>query len=127
VVGVPAILVLAFKIWPKTAIGRRVLLTAPEPEDVLPTDPLKERLKGLVGKVARAKSKMLLSGVITVNGETIDAVSESTPIEPGQKVRVIAVRGNRVVVRPVEQDLPSETAENPLLRPIEDPFDNPPT
>ncbi len=46
------------------------------------------------------------------------------PIERGQRVRVVQVRANRVVVRPVEADTPSGAAEDPLLRPVEDPFDD---
>ena len=51
-------------------------------------------------------------------------------IEAGQPVRVIKVQANRVVVRPVKEETPSETAEDPLQRPIDsvlpDPFDEPP-
>ena len=67
---------------------------APTSEDVLPDDPEKERLKGLIGRTGRAKSKMLLSGVITIDGRTVDAVSESMPVEVGQTVRVVQVRGH---------------------------------
>src|SRR3990172_9106698 len=46
VVGLPVVIVLGFKYWPKTAMGRRVLLMAPTSEEVLPDDPEKELLKG---------------------------------------------------------------------------------
>jgi membrane-bound serine protease (ClpP class) len=124
--GMPAAVVLAFKYWPRTAIGRRVLLSAPASRDVLPEDRSKEFLKTLVGKAAKAKSKMLPSGVVVVDGRNVEAVSEGMPIEVGQEVRIVQVRGKRVVVRPIELDLPSETAQDPLRRPIdaivEDPF-----
>jgi len=127
VVGLPAMLILALKYWPRTAFGRRVLLTAPKSEDVLPDDPNLRALKALVGRVGRAKSQMLPAGAILIDGRTVDAVSEGMPIDPGQPVRVIEVRGNRVVVRLVEEEVPSETAENPLERPIDslvpDPFE----
>jgi membrane-bound ClpP family serine protease len=125
-VGMPLAVVLAFKYWPRTAIGRRVLLSAPTSEDVLPEDREKDFLKSLVGKVAKAKSKMLPSGVVVVDGRNFEAVSEGMPIEVGQEVRIVQVRGKRVVVRPIELDIPSETAQDPLRRPIEgiveDPF-----
>lgn len=126
VFGLPAIVVLGFKYWPKTAIGRRVLLEAPRAEEVLPDEQRRRQLKSLVGRVGRVKSPMLPGGVITIDGRTIDAVSEGTPIDPGQAVRVIEVRGNRVVVRRVDEEVPTESAENPLERPIDsvapDPF-----
>ena len=62
---------------------------------------------------------MLPGGVVVVDGRTADAVSEGMAIEPGQRVRVIKVQANRLVVRPVEDETPTETAENPLERPID--------
>jgi membrane-bound ClpP family serine protease len=130
VIGLPTIVVLAFKYWPNTAIGRRILLGVPSSEDVLPDGHRRSGLKELVGRVGRAKCKMLPGGAITIGGRTIDAVSEGIAIDVGQSVRVIAVRGNRVVVRPVEDEVPTVDAENPLERPIDsvvpDPFDEQP-
>ncbi|MBN1394569.1 MAG: hypothetical protein JW959_06070 [Pirellulales bacterium] len=126
VLALPTAIVLGFKYWPKTRMGKRVLLMAPSGNDVLPDDPEKERLKGLVGRTGRAKSKMLLSGVITIDGETVGAVSESMPIEIGQPILVVRVQGNRVVVRPVEAGPSNAPPVDPLLRTYDDPFDAPP-
>jgi membrane-bound ClpP family serine protease len=127
VIGLPIVIVMALKYWPKTAMGRRVLLLAPRSEDVLPDDPDKEWLKGLVGRTGRAKSKLLLSGVITIDGRTVDAVSESMPVEVGQTVKVIQVRGLRVVVRPAAEDeTPAKPPADPLKQNYEDPFELPP-
>ena len=123
--GLPAVIILAFKYWPQTAMGRRVMLTAPTSEEVLPDDPDRERLKGLVGRVGLAKTKMLLSGVITIDGRNVDAVSESMPIEVGQAVRVVQVRAGRVVVRPVDEELVEPPAD-PLQRAYDEPFEPPP-
>ena len=128
--GVPVALVLALNYLPKTAMGRKVLLMAPTSDEVLPDSPRKRHLKSLVGQVGWAKSKMLLSGVVVVAGKTIDAVSEGTAVEPGQAVRIIKVHGNRVVVRPLDEETPLESDEDPLNRPldsaVEDPFDESP-
>jgi membrane-bound ClpP family serine protease len=124
--GLPTVVVLAFKYWPKTAMGRRVLLIAPKSEDVLPDHPNKEWLKTLVGRRGRAKSKLLLSGVIAIDGRTVDAVSESMPVEVGQTVEVLQVRGQRVVVRPVTDDEPpAAPPANPLAETYDDPFEIP--
>jgi membrane-bound ClpP family serine protease len=126
IVGIPTVVVMALKYWPKTAMGRRVMLMSPKSEDVLPEDSRQKYLKSLVGQIAETKCKMLPAGAIILDGQTIDAVSEGMPIEAGQRVRVIEVRANRVVVRPLEDDAPSESAEDPLRRPIDsvgpDPF-----
>ena len=124
-VGIPILIVLALRYWPKTAMGRRVLLAAPKSDEVLPDDPKKERLKTLIGRTGRAKSKLLLSGVVTIDGQTVDATSESMPIEVGQPIRVVQVHGHCVVVRPIAEDELS-AATNPLGRNYDDPFEAPP-
>lgn len=125
-VGLPTVIVLGFKYWPKTAMGKRILLTALTAKDVLPDDPEKELLRSLVGRVGRAKSKLLLSGVIVVDGHTVDAESESLPVEVGQSVRVVQVRGHTVVVRPIEDEPTVTPPVDPLQRAYDDPFDLPP-
>jgi membrane-bound ClpP family serine protease len=122
----PTAIVLGFKWWPHTAMGRRVMLISPRSEDVLPNDPKTEHLKSLVGQVAETRCRMLPGGAIVIEGRTVDATSEGMPIEAGQRVRVIEVKGGRVVVRQIEHETPSETAEDPLRRPVDDPFDEPP-
>jgi hypothetical protein len=57
----------------------------------------------------------------------IDAVSEGVSIEAGQAVRIVEVRGMRVVVRPATSAPPP--SNDPLAQPIEslglDPFEDP--
>jgi membrane-bound ClpP family serine protease len=86
---------------------------------VLPDDPDRVHLKGLIGQLGRAKCRMLPGGIVVIDGRTADAVSEGMVIEAGQQVRVIKVQANRLVVRPVEDETPTESAENPLERPID--------
>jgi membrane-bound serine protease (ClpP class) len=128
--GIPTLLILAFKYWPKTTFGKKILLNTPQTGDVLPDDPDKEFLKGLIGRVGKTKCKLLPSGIIFIDGRKIDAVSEGMPIEVNQEVRVIQVKGKRVVVRPLSEDVPLSNSADPLRRPfddmIDDPFENPP-
>jgi membrane-bound ClpP family serine protease len=119
VVVTPTVVILAFRWWPYTSMGKQVLLEVPRAEDVLPDDPDRRQLKGLVGRMGRAKCRMLPGGVVVIDGRTADAVSEGMAIEAGQPVRVIKVQANRLVVRPVEEETPTESAENPLERPID--------
>jgi len=135
VVGVPSAVILALYWWPRTPMGRRVLLGGRNSEDVLPDSPQLRDLKGLMGQVGKAKSKLLPAGPVVIDGRTIDAVSEGPAIQPGQLVRVIEVHGTWVTVRAVADEAPSEerpgraAAENPLARPFdtiaEDPFEPP--
>jgi membrane-bound ClpP family serine protease len=127
-VAIPVMVITGLHYWPRTRMGKRVMLDVPSPQDVLPDDPQRQRLKLLVGQVGRARSKMLPAGAIEIGGETIDAVSEGVAVEAGQMVRVLEVRGNRVLVRPLEATELAEAAPD-LSRPIDtvglNPFENP--
>ncbi|MEI8371951.1 MAG: NfeD family protein [Planctomycetota bacterium] len=129
VLGVPTLIAFGFRWWPHTYIGRQVLLSAPRAEDVLPDEDQRRHLKTLVGRLGRAKCRMLPSGVVSVDGQTLDATSEGMVIEAGQTVRIIKIGANRLVVRAVEMAPPTSTEENPLERPIDsiaaDPFGEP--
>ncbi len=126
IIGVPIALGVALKWWPRTAIGQRVLLRVRSSEEVLPDTPQTRSLKSLVGCEGVAKSKMLPSGVISIEGRTIDAFSEGMPIEIGQRVVVIEVHGSQVTVRPVDDGEPTPTSDDALDQPINtivpDPF-----
>ncbi len=127
IAGTIAVVIAAFRYWPSTSLGRRMLLQVPSGEDVLPENMLRKTLEGLVGHTGRAKSAMLPSGIIAVDGVSYDAMSEGPPVEAGQKVRVIEVRGNRLVVRGLADDPPGSEPENdPLSQPVDwdspDPF-----
>lgn len=133
IIGLPTAIALGLKWWPHTPIGRRVLLDTPQGNEVLPDDPRRRALKGLVGKLGRAKSKMLPSGAVVVDGHSIDAVSEGVPIDEGQPIQIVAVHGVEVIVRPVDEQTlreASRPADDVLAQPIEsvvpDPFDEPP-
>ena len=117
-VTVPTALALAFRWWPNTPMGRRLLLDIPTSEEVLPDSAQRRSLRQLVGKLGVAKSVMLPSGAVLIDGETIDALSEGMSIEAGQRVRVVEVRGNRVVVRPTS-DAERQSSDDVLSQPIE--------
>jgi membrane-bound serine protease (ClpP class) len=117
--AVPTVLVLAFRWWPHTPMGKRLLLDIPSPQDVLPDNPQRRMLRDLVGKVGVAKTVMLPSGAVTVGSVTVDALSEGVPIEAGQNVRVIEVHGNRVLVRPADDEPPARAPGDVLSQPIE--------
>jgi membrane-bound ClpP family serine protease len=127
-VAVPTALALAFRWWPKTPMGRRLLLKVPSSEEVLPDSPQRRTLRKMVGKLGVAKTVMLPSGAVVIDGQTIDALSEGMSIEAGQRVRVIEVRGNRVLVRPAEDepakgdDVLSQPIESLGLDSLEDPL-----
>lgn len=126
-VAVPVVLSLAFKYLPYTPIGKALLGTLPTDEEVLPDEPR----KALIGRVGVARSKMLPSGAVEIDGQMVDAVTQGLAIDPGQYVEVIEVRANRVVVRPAaegqrpQQSDPRDVLSRPLDELGIDGFDEP--
>lgn len=123
-VVVPLLFASAVRWWPQTPIGQQVLNTPPDnPDEVLPENDPRYELRSMVGMVATAKTKMLLSGLVEVDGKTYDAVSDGQPVEPGERVRIIGVDLNRLEVRPEPIALaggsPPATGEDILRRPLE--------
>jgi membrane-bound serine protease (ClpP class) len=132
-IAVPTILVFAFQWLPDTAVGKRLLAAVPTAEEVLPDDEQRRALRELVGKVGRAKTRMLPSGAVLIEGRLIDAVSDGFPIEPGQPVRVTEVTGMEVTVRLVTEEAaakaPAAKTDDVLAQSIDklglDPFEDP--
>lgn len=127
-VAVPAAMGVALHYWPRTPLGRRLFLR-PEPACEKAEDAERQQ-QLLVGKFGVARSKMLPSGAVSVEGRTYDAVSRGNPIEPGDTIRVISVQGNRIVVAPADPQQAVLSAEpEALSQPLEqfgiEPFDEP--
>jgi membrane-bound serine protease (ClpP class) len=127
-VAVPVLLTLAFRIWPHTPMGKAFLGELPSEEELKPVDPRRE----LVGRMGVAKSKMLPSGSVLIDGQWIDAVTQGDAIEPEEPVVVVEVRANRVVVRKADPDELGQLPTDPrdvLSQPIDelgfDGFDEP--
>ena len=97
--AVPAVLMLAFRGFPATPLGRRVLPPPPQPEDVLPDAAGRLRLRGFVGRSGRATSELVPWGGIEVESEPFEAVSDGEPITAGAEVEVVGVQGRALVVR----------------------------
>ncbi len=119
VFAVPMVIGLAFKFWPKTAMGRAFLGDLPSEQEVKPEDPR----RALVGRVGVAQSKMLPSGSVLIDGQLVDAVSQGLAIDPGEPVIVVEVRANRVMVRPArahEVRTADLRTDDLLSRPIQD-------
>jgi membrane-bound serine protease (ClpP class) len=134
-VAVPIVLVLAFRWFPLTPLGRRVLPPAPEAHDVIPDAAARQQLRGLVGRFGHTTSELLPWGHVEIDGRRLDAVSEGGPISENTRIEVVGVQGRAVVVRsgglplpgevPVIDPLPENRAgqDAPRLSPVLESFD----
>ena len=97
--AMPFLFWLLVKVWPMTPLGKAVLMN--DTLEVLP----ESTTDTLVGQVGIAKTKMLPSGTVVIDGQQHDAVSEGFAIGPGDTVKVISARGNRVYVEPYDGEV----------------------
>ena len=106
VIALPVLLTMMFKVWPHTPLGKRILLKDLKSEDVLPKKShYKKRNDSLVGKLGIARTKMLPSGIVVIDGEKFDAISEGFAIDQGDAVKIVDVREHRIYVQPYDGDV----------------------
>lgn len=101
-VTTPFVLMGMVRLWPHTAIGRRLLNR--RPGQLADDPPRKTTTRGkpideLVGSIGVAKTDLLPSGLVVINGEKLDAVSTGMPIDAGTQLIVSSVEGGRLHVR----------------------------
>jgi membrane-bound ClpP family serine protease len=119
--AVPVVLVLAFRWFPATPLGRRVLPPPPKADEVLPDLSLRQRLRGLVGRHGRAASEFVPWGTVEIEGEAYEAVSEGGPIAVGEPVEVVGVQSRALVVRVVAVAPPAARPAEPVASPAAEP------
>ncbi len=111
IVIIPLVLSGMIYLLPRTEFGRRVILDAPTPEDVIPYTEEQHRLEELIGKRGKTKTQMMPSGIVVVEGARIHAQSEGLSIEAEEEIEVIGINGNRVIVRLYQKTSPKENEE----------------
>ena len=110
----------ALYLFPRTAMGRRVLLEAPDLSEVTPFSEEESHLKQLIGVSGKTLTLLNPGGLVSVNGERLHCESEGMMLDAGTEVRVVSVRANRLVVRAISKDesvadaSPDESEDPPL-------------
>jgi membrane-bound serine protease (ClpP class) len=101
-VMIPTLLVIAYKVFPKTRFGKSVTLTPPERElgdAIVDTD----ELKNLLGVVGMVVTPLRPVGICDFSGQRVECVAESGYVNKGEKVKVIDVESTQLTVRVVEE------------------------
>jgi membrane-bound ClpP family serine protease len=102
-VALPLVGGLLLHYWPKTAMGKRMMLPESDEDDTLASMPVLVELESLRGRFGRAVSALRPSGITDFDGRRVDTITEGMMVEPGHWVRCIDVKAGRVIVRPVEK------------------------
>lgn len=92
----------AFYVLPRTAFGRQVLLEGPDLQEVTPYQEEQRQLQRLVGHIGRTLTLLNPGGIVLVDQTRQHCESEGLLLEADTPVEVVAVKGNRLVVRRVE-------------------------
>ena len=127
VVLFPTVLGGAFYVFPRTEYGRR-LMNPPSLDEMQPFVAETERLSRLVGKTGTTLTRMGPGGMVLIEGERMHAESEGMLILTDTPVRVLAIKGNRLLVRQVrESSVPDRSPDTESLAmeertPLDDDF-----
>jgi len=116
---IPIFLWLALRTWPKTWIGKQILLDT-EDDPALVPDENQCVLQQLIGKHGMARSKMLLGGLIEIEGCQYSAVSDAEPVEKGDPICVVRIEGTSIIVRKLSLQGSAMVVTEDI--PLEDPF-----
>jgi len=139
VVALPVLFAMFVKWWPKTPLGKRMLIDIPnDPDELLPDGEAYRQVQSQIGKRGTAVTDLLPNGRIAIDGTGFDAVTEGVLVDAGTPVEVTEIQGNRIVVRPlassptsipipepqfkVEADKFSQAASDSAVDPFDDPL-----
>lgn len=104
VVAGPSAFAFWVKVLPHTPFGRKMLGERPESELAAEAEQAERERRAraaLLGAEGRALTDLRPVGVVEIAGVRHDALSETTMIQAGTKVRVSVVESNAIRVRPI--------------------------
>lgn len=105
VVATPLILALYFKIFPRSIIGRWLILGQSRTQDTDVTVDEPEKEQTLIGSEGTAFTALRPSGTAAIDGRKYSVVTAGEFIEKGEPVVVKHVAGTRIVVRRIGGDV----------------------
>lgn len=98
-----SVLVIAYRIFPKTRFGKSVTLNPPEREqgDAVPDT---ARLKELLGAVGVVLTPLRPVGMCDLSGHRVECVAESGYVDKDKKIKVIDVESTQLTVRIIDEN-----------------------
>jgi membrane-bound serine protease (ClpP class) len=102
IIMIPTVLVVAYKIFPRTKFGKGIILARPQREqgDAVPDS---GKLKELLGATGVVLTPLRPVGMCDFSGRRVECVAESGYVDKDTRVRVIGVESTQVTVREVEK------------------------
>ena len=102
IIMIPSVLVIAYKIFPKTKFGKSVTLTPPKrwQGDAIPDT---QWLKELLGAEGTVVTPLRPVGMCDFSGQRVECVTESGYVDKGRKIKVINVESTQLTVRVIDE------------------------
>lgn len=102
VVMIPSVVIVAYKMFPKTRFGKSVTLTPPKRQqgDAIPGT---AELKKLLGAVGVVLTPLRPVGMCNFSGQRVECVAESGYVDKDKEVKVMHVEGTQLTVRIIEE------------------------
>lgn len=116
VVAVPSAVGGMLYIFPRTSMGKRILLEPPSQDEVTGYDEDFDRLTKMKGMRGKTITLLNPGGLVLIDGERLHCVSAGMLVEPDIEVEVVGVQGNELVVRlapRLENRKPADTVSEP--------------
>jgi membrane-bound serine protease (ClpP class) len=101
VVMIPSVLIVAYKIFPKTRFGKSVTLTPSERQqgDAIPDT---AELKEMLGAEGVVLTPLRPVGMCDFSGQRLECVAEGGYVDKKKKVKIINVESTQLTVREIE-------------------------
>lgn len=95
------------ELWPKTPVGKRLIVTPEKAEEYVWSDAKNSDPKELVGALGTVVAELLPSGIVKVQDRKYEAITQGAPIEKGKTVKVVGLDLGRLVVVETMQNMGS--------------------
>jgi membrane-bound serine protease (ClpP class) len=99
---IPSVLIIAYRIFPKTRFGKSVTLTPSERQlgDAIPDT---SQLKEMLGADGVVLTPLRPVGMCDFSGQRVECVAEGGYIDKDKKVKVIHVEATQLTVREIQE------------------------
>jgi len=98
-IGAPAMIIIGLKVFPKTFVGKRLILWTSQKREAGFSSYTGELYTGLMGEEGTAVTTLRPSGMAVFGDRKYSVVTTGEMIERGTEVYVVKVEGSRIVVR----------------------------
>lgn len=95
----PLIIIFYFKIFPKTIIGKKLILNTNQSHELGFTSYTQDKYMNLTGCSGLVLKEMRPVGIVEIEGQRFTAITNGEYLKQNSRIKVFKVEGNRVFVK----------------------------